>query len=241
MVKFLGLSGRLSVIAIIGLVAGFVSSVQPHSVSAATLVDSGVASTVSYNVQASNTTTFNISVDLDLFDSALGDLQSISLNFETTATRGNSVSAFFGLGTTTSFWTLSTSLTRGAIIDTEGPLDTSGQVFCSNSSGFCGNTRTFSDTTLAASLGPITDPFLFSTFTGSGTFAWDASLIVSTGVSGSGIGKEGATFGDFDANATVTYEYTPASVVPVPAALPLLLSGLFGLGALGWRRKRKVA
>ena len=33
---------------------------------------------------------------------------------------------------------------------------------------------------------------------------------------------------------------TEVSPVPVPAALPLLLSGLLGLGAMGWR-KRKTA
>lgn len=29
-----------------------------------------------------------------------------------------------------------------------------------------------------------------------------------------------------------------ATVIPVPAAMPLLLSGLFGLGVIGWRRRR---
>jgi hypothetical protein len=38
-----------------------------------------------------------------------------------------------------------------------------------------------------------------------------------------------------------TWQRTDVSVVPVPAALPLLASGLGALGFIGWRRKRKAA
>jgi len=38
----------------------------------------------------------------------------------------------------------------------------------------------------------------------------------------------------------LTVDYTPTSTVPVPAALPLLASGLGALGFLGWRRKRSA-
>ena len=42
-------------------------------------------------------------------------------------------------------------------------------------------------------------------------------------------------------NPTGSVSVTSASAVPAPAALPLLASGLGGLGLLGWRRKRKAA
>ena len=40
---------------------------------------------------------------------------------------------------------------------------------------------------------------------------------------------------------TTTYDFEATSPVPLPAALPLLISGLGGMGLLGWRRKRKPA
>lgn len=42
------------------------------------------------------------------------------------------------------------------------------------------------------------------------------------------------------ADLTVTYDYTPATVVPLPAAAPLLLGGVFVLGGLA-RRRNKAA
>ena len=43
------------------------------------------------------------------------------------------------------------------------------------------------------------------------------------------------------AGPTTTYDFEATSPVPLPAALPLVISGLGGMGLLGWRRKRKTA
>lgn len=45
-------------------------------------------------------------------------------------------------------------------------------------------------------------------------------------------------YGSFG-EATLTVTGGPNGVVPIPAALPLLASGLGALGFIGWRRKRK--
>lgn len=49
----------------------------------------------------------------------------------------------------------------------------------------------------------------------------------------------------FDNNETArftgTYSITSDAAVPVPAALPLLATGVGALGVIGWRRKRKLA
>jgi hypothetical protein len=40
-------------------------------------------------------------------------------------------------------------------------------------------------------------------------------------------------------NASFNDSTTPPSTIPLPAALPLFVTGIGGLGFLGWRRKRK--
>ena len=50
---------------------------------------------------------------------------------------------------------------------------------------------------------------------------------------GTGVGGVRCTLADFGTNGTW-------SETPLPAALPLFVSGIGGLGLLGWRRKRKA-
>ena len=49
------------------------------------------------------------------------------------------------------------------------------------------------------------------------------------------------TFGEGTVSLTLTTDLTPnpLSSTPLPAALPLLATGLGALGLFGWRRKRK--
>ena len=46
--------------------------------------------------------------------------------------------------------------------------------------------------------------------------------------------------GAFDLPMTMTFSDGSVAPVPIPAALPLLASGLGALGFIGWRRKRQA-
>lgn len=77
---------------------------------------------------------------------------------------------------------------------------------------------------------PNAEVDIAANFTGMVTLSLALSGIKSIvfGVYGSGVYADNLTF-------------TPAPRVPLPAALPLLLTGLGGLGFVGWRRKRSAA
>jgi hypothetical protein len=61
------------------------------------------------------------------------------------------------------------------------------------------------------------------------TWAWEAYIQALPN------GGKGAT-----AVGNFTLTIGGPSVVPLPAAFPLFLSGLFGLGIVGWRKRRKI-
>jgi len=66
---------------------------------------------------------------------------------------------------------------------------------------------------------------------GSLAFLWDAQGEVFSAGGAADLGAFGVTF-------TLDSDFTPTGAVPVPAALPLLASGVLAFGFAGWRRRR---
>jgi hypothetical protein len=69
----------------------------------------------------------------------------------------------------------------------------------------------------------------------------NALQMVLQGASDNAIDTSGGSFTSATSFTPGTWQRTDVSVVPVPAALPLMASGLGALGLIGWRRKRKAA
>jgi len=85
--------------------------------------------------------------------------------------------------------------------------------------------------TMTTGTGAVMDPFVLITLTGTWT---NAANVLALDTPTSGIYSEPGFEADTAAQFAGYY-----SATPLPAALPLFVSGLGGLGLLGWRRKRK--
>ena len=83
----------------------------------------------------------------------------------------------------------------------------------------------------------VLSPPSLAFYEGSSTFAVLLSLTGSSESSGSIFQWDGKDNGE--TGLTVTYNYTPISTTPLPAALPLFTAGLAGLGFTTWRSRRK--
>jgi hypothetical protein len=197
-----------------------------------------------------DTTTSAVSTDgltFAQFNAALGTLTGVSIEFAGDADSvyqvlTNSTTSLTSTGTSTtslqltgsvlantlSTATLSAGTTNGVVNANVAPNPYTITYFPGSQSAF---DQTVSENNLAA-------------FTGSGSFALQAGFpsftasgsINTTGSPGSfsGVGGGGQANGD----VVVTYDYTP---VPLPAALPLLFSGMFGFGFLTGRRNSSTA
>jgi hypothetical protein len=62
-------------------------------------------------------------------------------------------------------------------------------------------------------------------------------VLTLTNNSGPPVTWDGQSSGE--TGLTLTYDYTPTSAVPLPAALPLFATGLAGIGLTAWRSRRK--
>jgi hypothetical protein len=87
-----------------------------------------------------------------------------------------------------------------------------------------------------SSLGLTTD---FYTGSGNiGTGPGEMGVVLAVNRTASVSGAVVWTGNETGQGLTLVYDYTPTT--PLPATLPLLATGIGGLGLLGWRRKRKA-
>ena len=68
------------------------------------------------------------------------------------------------------------------------------------------------------------------------TFSENASGVIAQTSAVLGSAMTGFTSTNYGASS-----FSPVTITPLPAALPLFAGGLGALGLLGWRRKRKAA
>ncbi len=194
----------------------------------------------------------NQTINLQQFDSTLGTLQQVDLTLtgnltSTLATNPGGANPYdvvwsknpapaglYPPGDPNSTWGFRFLIADGSSLG----LDIGNQVvssgFIANASGLTGprsftfaidDSRSYS---LTSNLGAFAGPGLFA-------FIANANTYDTVGVSGSTPYSLGSAL---TGNLTATYTYAPAQV-PVPAALPLLVSGLGMFGLMKRRRKQK--
>ncbi len=188
------------------------------------------AATVSYN------TTLGSGATLALFDSSLGTLDSVLLSVDLNATVSLSV---LNSGTTTQdFRVIDT-----ATVQLSGPSSASflGQYkihfIAAPGETFEMGSSIIKDSVL------LTSPNIVD-FIGTGDFGvFIASSVFGIGVLPTGITAIGGVtlVAPFAGSVNVDYNYTTVAAIPLPASLPLFLSGLVGLGIVGRRRRQRRA
>jgi len=219
--------------------AATIALLAPIATQAASVTESD-----QFSIDTTTSSASTASLAFAQFDAALGTLTGVSIEFAGEADSvyqvlTNSTTSVTSTGTSTtslqltgsvlantlSTSTLSAGTTNGVVNANVAPNAYTVTYFPGSQSAF---DQMVSENNLAA-------------FIGSGSLALQAGFLPFTASgsinnagspgSFSGVGGGGQASGD----VVVTYDYTP---VPVPAALPLLLSGMVGFGILTGRRSR---
>ncbi len=220
------------------LLATIAASLAPLATQAATLVE-----TDPFLIDTTTGTTSSATASFNQFNAALGTLTGVSIEFTGSAdsvysaltssttsvtTTGTSTTTLqlTGTGLTTlATPTLSAGATNGVVNANTGSNPYTVTYFPGTSSAF-DLFGAVSSSSLAAYTGSGTVALqaLFPNFTSSGSINTAGSPGSFSAVGGGG---------QANGNVILTFDYTP---VPLPPALPLLLSGIAGLGLMIKRR-----
>ena len=206
--------------------------------------DGARASTVSFTENWSNAgPSLDDTISLQKFNTALGTLTGVELILSGSADLGLNIlnisgGAWTGTGTDCCASIVLTGLgadTTSVGLNATGPMTVAGSGPPFSSQYFAGP----NPTSLAASVNALAGEFAL--YEGAGTFLATLDVNATTSTWAPAVA---GTFGGGGASGsgTVTVEYTYSSLAtPLPAALPLLASGLGMMGFLARRRKQKNA
>ncbi len=262
------MSGRTLALGLISLTASFVSTLNVAKADVTPVQSASIPDNTQTNWSSSTSSLAGINpLTFKQFDTSLGTLQSVnvtmsysisqsvSLTYSTaatlTVTSGFTPSAGAPLQGTTVDLTLPTGSSSTTLLEGQAPVLTymksfdpgsTPQTFSTNlpptspyylaPQGQTGNTFTGTKTTT------ITDPSMLALFQGTGTIGLPASSRAGSSVTQDN-GNYGSTILTYaGVTVTISYNYTPSTVVPEPSSIVLMgLGG--GVTLLSYRIRRR--